>query len=369
MKRDTILFVFLVVLVTASPLVSCKKDDSKMDYGFSQVYMPQAIAQSGGVNNNYPVPSGTDSTTYNYYLNTSDNKINVILGTSLSGPGRGAYSVDIKVDNDTIQQLFTTKVLDTSLYKLMPASMYTIPAKLAVSESAKSGTFDLAIDIAQIKSNTYTGKYLVLAVKVTNPTTYTLNSALATTVIIVDVNALVIGPAINVTSKYILNPGNPFISSVMNGSRWGSLKDWKANPAALSHGGVGGYGKDGDGQTIDLESGWGSDQILNGKVFQTLNLPAGTYSFDPSGGTWKWQGTKEAAYAVIAAGMDTLPDFNKVTSTASVMYQVIAQPQPLVTFQLTASSKVTVGFVVNYIQTEQGIKTTQVALYNYPKHL
>src|SRR5581483_12380194 len=87
------------VLLTGVYL-SCKKDDSKLDYGYSKIYMPQAIFKSGGVNNNYPVPSGTDSSTYNYEVDTKANRLNVILGASLSGPGTGAFSVDVKADND-----------------------------------------------------------------------------------------------------------------------------------------------------------------------------------------------------------------------------------------------------------------------------
>ena len=360
-------YIFPVMMAIA--LFSCKKDDSKLPYGFSKIYMPQAIYLSGGVNNNYPVPSGSDSSTYNYYLDTKSARLNVILGATLSGPSSGAYSVDIKVNNDTIQQLFDSKVMDTAVYKLMPASMYTIPTKLDVAQGSRSGTFDLSIDIGDLKSSDYVGKFLVLAVKIANPTQYALDTGLSTTIVVVDVNSLVIGPAIDITAQYILNPGNPFIASGMNGSRWGTLKNWQVNAAAASHGGYGGYSSDGDGQTMDLESGWGSAQILNGKIFQTINLPAGTYTFDPSGGSWKWQGTKDPAYIVVAPGLDTLPDYANIPGNAAISYQVVAQPQTKASFQLTAAGKVTVGVVVNYIQDQQGIKSTKVSLYNYPKHL
>lgn len=361
--------VLLFIGVTGIVWVSCRKDDSSKDYGFSKIYMPQAIFKSGGVNNNYPVPSGTDSSTYNYAVDNKDKKINIILGAAVSGPGSGAYHVDIKVDNDTIQQLFNNKVLDTGLYKLMPADMYSVPAGLDVAAGAKGGTFYLSVNIAQLKQDKYVGKYLVLAVKIANPTQYELNAALSTTIVIIDINALVIGPAVNITNKYMLNPGSPFVASAMNGNRWGTLKDWKVNAAVLSHGGVGGYSFDGDGATMDLESGWGSPLISNGKIFQTITLPAGTYSFDPSGGNWKWQGTKDPAYVVVAPDTDSLPDYGNIVNNTAIGYEVIAKPQPQVVFELGASTKVTLGIVVNYVKDQQGIKTTQVILYNYPKHL
>lgn len=364
--RFTKYFLLLLMMTTQ---FSCKKDDSKLPYGYSKIYMPQAIYLSGGINNNYPVPSGTDSSTYNYYLDTKASRLNVILGAAVSGPGTGGYSVDIQVDNDTIQQMLNANIYDTTLYKLMPASMYTIATRLDVAQGSRGGTFDCSIDIGDLKASAYAGKFLLLAVKLANPTKYTLDTALSTTIIVVDVNSLVIGPSVDITAQYILNPGNPFIASAMNGSRWGTLQNWQVNAAAASHGGYGGYSKDGDGQTMDIESGWGSPQILNGKIFQTINLPTGTFSFDPSGGSWKWQGTKDPAYVVVAPAMDTLPDYNNIVGNSSVMYQVIAQPQTKVGFQLGAAGKVTVGIVVNYIQDQQGFKSTKVNLYNYPKHL
>jgi hypothetical protein len=133
---------------------------------------------------------------------------------------------------------------------------------------------------------------------------------------------------------------------------------------------MGGYSSDGDGQTMDLESGWGSPQIYNGKIWQTLSLPAGTYGFDPSGGSWKWQGTLDPTYIVVAPAADSLPDFTNVTNNAAILYQpIVNDPQTPVTFQLSAPAMVTIGIVINYIQTDQGFKSTGVSLYNYPKHL
>lgn len=361
---------FILINCLTLIMVSCQKDDSKIQYGISKIYMPQAIVQSGGVNNNYPVPSGTDSSTYNYEIESKSSRLNVILGANLSGPASGGYTVDVRVDNDSVNQLLASGAFDTSTYKLMPASMYTLPAQLSVPAGARGGTFYLGLDIGSLKSDSFAGKYLVLAVQLTSPSKYTLDTMLSTTLVIVNVNSLVIGPAVNVTSAYIQNPGNPFLPSAMSGSRWGSLVAWNVNPAAASHGGVGGYSTDGDGQTMDLESGWGSPQIANGKIWQTLDLPAGTYGYDGSGGTWKWQGTLDPTYIVAAIGQDTLPDYSNIVGNSGIIYQqIVNSPQPLCTFTLTAPSKVTVGVVMNYIQSGQGFKASQVLLYNYPKHL
>ncbi|MFT3855902.1 MAG: DUF5013 domain-containing protein [Ilumatobacteraceae bacterium] len=359
---------FAAALLVCGIAISCKKSGSELSYGYNKIYMPQSINVSGGVSNNYPVPTGTDSSTYNYTVDETNRKVNIILGVYLSGPSKDAYSVEIGTNTDTIAQLITAGTLDASTM-LLPATVYSLPTSVDVAAGAKGNTFSLSVSIDSLEEAVYAGKKLALAVKISNPSKFTLDTAQSTTIVIIDVNTLVIGPASDVTSSYIKNPGNAFVASAMNGSRWGSLAYWTANTAALSHGGVGGYCYDGDGATMDLESGWGSPLISNGKIYQTITLPAGSYAFDPSGGSWIWQGTKDAAYVVVAPGSDTLPDYADIVGNSDIQYQVIAAPQTKVSFSLTATTQVTVGVVVNYVQDQQGIKSSQVKLYAYPKHL
>ncbi|MDR6197917.1 DUF5013 domain-containing protein [Siphonobacter sp. SORGH_AS_0500] len=358
-------FIRLGVLLFLVGMISSCEKENLYDYGISKIYMPQAVNQSGGVNINYVVPVGTDSSTFNYTLNTEQQKLNVILGVSLSGINRTSYSVDLKVDTDTIQQLITNKTLDANTI-LMPASMYTLPKSIRVAGDSVSKTFYLTLNINELKKANYSGKILALAVGLANPTPFGLSATASKTIVLVDVDALVIGPAVEVTSKYIKNPGNPFVTSAMDpGGRWGTLADWVASSGALSHNGVGGFSKDGDGPTMDMESGWGSPLIKNGKLYQTITLPAGTYAFDPS--PWVWQGTKDVSYVVVAPNASTLPDYADIATSTSVLFATFDKPR--VTFKLTATTKVTVGVVVNYVQDQQGFKTKAVHLYSYPKHL
>ena len=375
LNNSTVKFSLLCLFFTV--LISCKKADSEKDWGFSKIYMPQAISKSGGININYPVPSGIDSSTYNYRINLADRKVNIILGAYLSGPARGAYSVGIQVNNDTIQQLLDNNTFDKATYKLMPSTMYTLPPDLDVPEGQKAGTFNLSLDIDQLKSSTYAGKFLLLAVQLTNSskggTIYELNRELSTAFVIVDVNALVIGPPVTVTNQYIKNPGNPFVRDVLqpNQTRWATLKDWQTNAAARSHGGYGGWSSD-IGGTMNMESGWGSPQILNGKIYQTVTLPPGRYAFDISGGNWSGgeHFLKDTAYSVVALNADDLPDYSNIVGNSGVFYQVLTKsPQDQVIFTLSATTKVTLGIVVNYVLTEQGFKSKQVMLYTFPKAL
>lgn len=358
---------FLLLLALAA---GCEKDDSKVDYGYNNIFMPQAIFKSGGVDASYPVPSGTDSSSFNYLTDRQAGKVRVLLGASVSGPGADAYSVSVSVNSDTIQQLLTNGVYNPASYLLMPSSMYSLPDKLEVPAGKRGNTFTLDIDIDQLKEPVYAGKFLLLAIKIGNPTTYALNTALATTIVVLDVNALVIGPAENITAQYILNPGNPFIATSMDpGGRWGTLADWKTSATVLSHNGRGGFAKDGDGSNMNMESGWGSPQIYNGKIYQTIELPAGPYAYDPSGGSWKWLSALDVAYVVVAPGVDTIPDYADIPTAPSIYYQKLLSPQPLVNFELTAPGKVTVGIVVNHVQAGQGLKSSSVKLVTFPKHL
>lgn len=216
MKLNNLIISLMVLLLGGTIFVSCQKDTCKEDYGYSKIYMPQAILSSGGTNNNYPVPSGTDTSTFNYKIDKQNQKVNIILGATVSGPSTDEYSVDIQVNNDTIQKMFASKTLDTASYKLMPASLYSIPTKLTVPAGQRGATFSLSLDIPTLKSSAYARKYLVLAVKLANPTKYTLDTALSTTIVIFDVNSMVIGPANEIKNKYILNPGSSFVASSMD---------------------------------------------------------------------------------------------------------------------------------------------------------
>jgi hypothetical protein len=366
MKLKNTIWFTIAVIASALQITSCQKDASKLAYGFSKIYMPQSIINSGGVNNNYPVPSGTDSSTYNYLVDEAKGKVNIILGAVLSGPGKDAYGVDITTNSDTVRQLFTSGVIDTGTYKVMPAAMYTLPAHLDVPSGKKDATFYLSIDLAALKATQYEGKKLILAVALTNPSNYSLNKAIATTIVIIDVDALVIGPATEITTQYIQNPGYSFIASSIDPSgHWGTLAAWTTNTAALSHNGNGGYDSDGDGINMDLESGWGSPQILNGKIYQNIKLPAGSYTFDIA--PFVWQGTKDIAYVVVAPNSNSLPDYSAIPGNANIYYAPFTNSA--VSFKLTAPANVTVGVVVNYLQDQQGFKTHGVHLYNYPKHL
>ena len=190
MKRVKIIIQPSMILAALVFFFGCTKDDASMDYGFTKIYMPQSVIRSGGTNNQYPVPTGTDSSTYNYTIDKVKGKLNITMGASLSGPGVDAYSVDIKVNSDTIQKLLNAKLLDPATNVIMPSSMFTIPSSLEVAQGKRSGFFTLSIDYALLKTVAYRNKFLLVSIGFSNAKTYELNAPLSSAIVVVDVSKI-----------------------------------------------------------------------------------------------------------------------------------------------------------------------------------
>lgn len=190
----------LMALALSWLLPSCEKDDSAKEYGNSLIYMPQSVNVSLGLNAVYPVPSssnGTSPTGFNYVVDEKNGKVNIILGAALSGTSAGAYTVDVRVNNDTLQQLLTNGTFGPE-YVAMPASAFTLPTKLEVPENGAT-TFYLAVDNSVIVDPANLGKHLVVAVELTNASRYSIDKARATTIVDLNINGLF--PSATATSE------------------------------------------------------------------------------------------------------------------------------------------------------------------------
>lgn len=180
----------LLILLGAICFAGCSKDDSSVAYGSSYVYMPEAIVQSGGTSNTYTVPtasSGVDSSTYNFIYDSTNNKIKVILGVYRSGlEGLSSFSVTVSASTDTITKMITAGKISNGV--AMSSSIYSLPSNVTVPSGSRSVSFYLSLNLDSLKN--YTGKNLALAVSISNPTKYTLDTTLATTIVVVNVNNL-----------------------------------------------------------------------------------------------------------------------------------------------------------------------------------
>jgi len=186
MKLIKNLNALLFLVLSAAAFTSCEKSDGNADYGYASIYMPQATV-SGGLNALYPVPAGGGGMTYNFRIN-SDTNVDIILGVLKAGKfsKNDAFSVDVTV-NDS---LTNANVVGDTLAVAMPASMYVLPAKAVVKKDEISTTFYLTVDANALKLNAYTGKKLVLAVGLSNPSIYSLAAANTNTVVVINVDAI-----------------------------------------------------------------------------------------------------------------------------------------------------------------------------------
>ncbi|RYE37093.1 MAG: DUF1735 domain-containing protein [Sphingobacteriaceae bacterium] len=185
--------VYLSLLFVITGLAGCEKNDSAANFGDNYIFIPQATV-SGGTNLNYTVPSGLDTNTYNYRIDTKNNKVNVLLGVSCSGKVANAgYTVNLATRTDTITQLINNgqiKVAPNATKTVMqlPADAYSLPTAVTVPSSSYMTGYYLSIDKTKLK--TYAGQKVALCVIISNPTNYVLNQAYKQVIIIIDVDAL-----------------------------------------------------------------------------------------------------------------------------------------------------------------------------------
>ncbi len=151
------------------------------------------------------------------------------------------------------------------------------------------------------------------------------------------------------------NPGKPFIAASSSG-RWGILSGWITNDAVKNHGSYGGWSTD-DGTVLCMESGWGSANIENGKIYQTLDLTPGDYSFTVDLGNNGYTGP---VYLVATEGTG-LPDADQLPDALD--YVPLASQT--LTFEVTEATTVSLGFLAN-MSGNQYWRVTSVSLEKAP---
>lgn len=174
-------YIFIIVLcATGFVLGGCKKDT--LTYGEAFIYMPQAT-QSGGVNNQYLVPSGGGDMTRNFRMNNG--KVEIMLGVSRSStlPSE-EFTVDVVVRDDETNSFVSSGAI------ALPAGSYSLPSRVTVT-SSNEATFYLSVDSAMLISDlAYSGQKMVLAVGIDNPTKYKLSENNILTMVIIDIDAI-----------------------------------------------------------------------------------------------------------------------------------------------------------------------------------
>lgn len=143
----------------------------------------------------------------------------------------------------------------------------------------------------------------------------------------------------DVTADYLKNVGpNVNYSSINSANRWGILSDWTSNAAIKNASGFGGYERRSNVGFISLEAGWGLPNVTDGKIFQTITLPAGSYRFSVVMNEFNSGGSR---YLSVAAGND-LPNASDVTGSSIAFSNLESK---VLNFTLAAPTTVSIGFV------------------------
>lgn len=161
----------------------------------------------------------------------------------------------------------------------------------------------------------------------------------------------------DVTKTFLKNPGYPYLRVDDGTTRFGILADWIVNDAVKNQegstrGGFDSYG----GASMALQH-WadGEPEIINGKIYQTIHLPAGKYLFeiDLSGGYQIY----DPAYLVVAAG-NSLPDVADVATAIGSADFTSAQ----LLFELPQEQTVSIGILASLTQFSQYFRSPGVKL-------
>ncbi|TKC59132.1 DUF5013 domain-containing protein [Pedobacter hiemivivus] len=157
-----------------------------------------------------------------------------------------------------------------------------------------------------------------------------------------------IGVAEDVTNAYLKNAGAPILRGDTETGKWGTPRDWQFNSAATNqnNGRGGGWSTD-NGGVIHFETkDWGGEGVNNGKVWQTVLLPAGNYtvSFE----TGSYGGDVYTVEEMVASGTN-LPNIGTSTNVLAVFHgnKNNLSGNHDVKFELTVPTTVSIGWVVS----------------------
>ena len=181
------------VIIISITGTSCNKADSATKFGLTYIYIPQSTV-SDGQNTFYPVPTGYDSNSYNYSIDTINKVVNVFLGVTRSGlQSSSGYKVSLTTNADTVNQLIQAGAVpynDSTVtsVSLLPDSAYSLPSSVTVPAGSVTGNFYLSIKTAALKS--YANQVVTLCISLSNNTNYMLSPTNSQVIVAIDVNKL-----------------------------------------------------------------------------------------------------------------------------------------------------------------------------------
>ncbi|MEI6948182.1 DUF4998 domain-containing protein [Paraflavisolibacter sp. H34] len=177
--------------------------------------------------------------------------------------------------------------------------------------------------------------------------------------------AQTVGVMYDVTSRYIVDAGPGFANSAGGNDRWQTPTNW-ITTADVRNGGnnIGGLDNGSwlPSKALSIEAWWGMTAIPNGKVYQTVTLPAGKYTLVVTAGDCSSGGTK---YITVAAG-STLPDIASTPNTALAYKSIDKFADNKLSFTLANATQVSIGIQANMTAEGNFMKVFKVRLFGLP---
>jgi hypothetical protein len=155
----------------------------------------------------------------------------------------------------------------------------------------------------------------------------------------------------------IANPGPDFIPGKFDGKRWGNVKYWEENDAVKTRHITDQNGKDAvvggydalRGAYMGLERYHSSDKkIENGKIYQNIKLPAGTYQFKAYYNNLKLENGSKG-YLIVSEGKSSLPDVQSLNKAIAYNEMEANESDTNLKFTIHDRKYVSLGFVLNLI--------------------
>ncbi len=160
----------------------------------------------------------------------------------------------------------------------------------------------------------------------------------------------------NITDQFLKNSGNPFTRSDNGTGVVGNLADWTVTDN-LKYKGVGGFIRDMkiEGEIYrGLMDFFSTDALLDGKIYQTITLPAGSYRMSTL--PILFTGENDCYFAVAeGTEMPNAADIGGSKVLARYFFDAMPSAVPELQFTLTEQTEVTVGFVLNNEKAPKGV--------------
>ena len=307
-----------------------------------------------------------------------NNFLSIKPQVDLGGKPSTGFGTDIVYNQDTLKALAAKGLLPAGTV-LLSEGAFTLP-DVVLGDNSSSAIAEIGINLDSVFA-IYPSKFAV-AVTLSDPGKYQVDPAKSTLIYLIDPLRVFS----NIT-KVLKNTSQPFRASSIepNFSRFGVIADWISNVQANQHlsynasnvlnGAYGTFDNTNNTQIV-LES-WApsadagkpggqptSPSITNGKIYQTISLPAGAYKFDVNvrSGTGVATDNAKGAYSIAAIG-STIPNIGAPTTPANFLGRAVLNNggTKSFTFTLNAPATVSLGFVAT-LSGSQNVNISSVTL-------